>query len=222
MRFELSRWYYSEGQRIHPAARIGVISAIARAFDLEAVEREMEYLRNLPKRWPHVLISTPLPRWVKDVLALMRDGRSNLYHFAAHGVLPPSEASVPGIQIGSDYMRVDRIIGEVAEGLRRSMPVIFMNACHSSRQGLALTRADGWVQRFLEFGCAAFIGANWEVNDRLAADFAIEVYEQLRSGHTIASAVQKARILVRDKQPGNSTWLAYSLYSHPNLQVHAE
>jgi len=94
-----------------------------------------------------------------------------------------------------------------------------MNACHSGRQAVSLTRADGWVERCLDMGCRAFLGANWEVNDQLAAQFAIEVYDRLVRGSTIARAVREARLLIRARDESNPTWLAYSLYAHPNMIV---
>src|SRR5262249_47691088 len=108
---------------------------------------------------------------------------------------------------------------EYAQGLQRSAPLVFMNACHSARQDQGLTRAEGWVERMLEFGCSGFIGANWQIHDQLASRFAIEVYDGGFKGKTIASAVRQARLQLRRDSPGNATWLAYSLYAHPNMRV---
>ncbi len=95
-----------------------------------------------------------------------------------------------------------------------------MNACHSSRESQGVIHLMGWASHFINFGCSAFIGANWEIDDELAALFAIEFYEALRRDEmTIAQAVHHARSVVKERNPNNSTWLAYSLYAHPNMKV---
>ncbi len=94
-----------------------------------------------------------------------------------------------------------------------------MNACPSGRQVIGPTRPDGWVERCIDLGCRGFLGANWEVNDELAAMFAIEVYNRLVHRTPIAAAVRAARQLLRSQDPANPTWLAYSLYAHPKMTL---
>jgi WD40 repeat protein len=219
LRFEMSRWYYSNGQRIRLESKLRVISAIAPAANLLAAGEEVAYLNGLPQRWPNLALTRPLPRLRDEVLELMSAGTTNLFHFATHGTLPEPGAGVAAIAVGSESLRVDEIVGEYAQGLQRSAPLVFINACHSARQAMGLTRADGWVERMLEFGCSGFIGANWQVHDQLASRFAIDVYDALLDGQTIARAVRSARLNLRADFPANSTWLAYSLYAHPNMRI---
>jgi hypothetical protein len=35
----------------------------------------------------------------------------------------------------------------------------------------------------------------------------------------LGEAFQRARLHIRDQQPGNPTWLAYALYGDPNSRV---
>ena len=39
------------------------------------------------------------------------------------------------------------------------------------------------------------------------------------AGEPIARAVRLARLALREADPNNSTWLAYSLYAHPNAKA---
>ena len=70
-------------------------------------------------------------------------------------------------------------------------------------------------------GVGAVIAPLWSVEDALARDFARVFYDQLRSqpGGTVGQAVRQARRHVRDAAPDNPTWLAYTLYAHPNARV---
>jgi hypothetical protein len=66
---------------------------------------------------------------------------------------------------------------------------------------------------------SAFVGTLWEVNDLLAAEFAIAFYDRLFAGDTLGQAFYAARLHVRDRQPANPTWLAYVLYGDPNSMI---
>ena len=106
----------------------------------------------------------------------------------------------------------------------RAKPLIFLNACHSARQGFALTNLDGWAQRFIEAGASAFVGTLWEINDELASKFAIEFYNRLRGignqkPRTLGEAFQEARLVIRDLDPANPTWMSYVLYGNPYAEV---
>jgi len=105
-------------------------------------------------------------------------------------------------------------------GLRRARPVIFLNACFGGRVGVGLTQIGGWAKRFLDAGASVFIGGLWEVNDTLAAEFARAFYDQVIVNKApLGQAFQEARRIIREKDPGNPTWLAYVLYAHPNGEV---
>jgi len=57
------------------------------------------------------------------------------------------------------------------------------------------------------------------VDDWLAYGFACAFYDALCGNQTIAQAAQAARKRIRKMAPNNPTWLAYSLYAHPNARV---
>lgn len=58
----------------------------------------------------------------------------------------------------------------------------------------------------------------WTVTDGRALDFAKSLYDGLTDGQTVAEAVRNARTVAREA--GDPTWLAYSVYAHPNARVH--
>ena len=55
------------------------------------------------------------------------------------------------------------------------------------------------------------------MRDDLALAFSATFYDTLLGGKTVAEAMQAGRQAA--KEEGNPTWLAYSVYAHPNARV---
>ena len=109
---------------------------------------------------------------------------------------------------------------EVENGSLDHAPLVFLNACHSGQIDFALAGLGGWAEKMVsDIGVSAFIGTLWEVNDQLAAEFAVQFYDLLSAGKPLGEAFQAARQLVRSHDPANPTWLAYTLYADPNGKV---
>jgi hypothetical protein len=53
----------------------------------------------------------------------------------------------------------------------------------------------------------------------MAALMAETFYTEVANGRTIGAAAQIARRRVHESAPSNPTWLAYSVYGHPNALV---
>jgi CHAT domain-containing protein len=100
---------------------------------------------------------------------------------------------------------------------RQHRPAFFFNACEIGRLGWALTRLGGWANKLISLGAGLFIGPLWEVTDSSALTFASSFYQSLLEGDTVSVAAQQARAAAR--QIGDSTWLAYSVYAHPNARL---
>lgn len=95
-------------------------------------------------------------------------------------------------------------------------PLVFVNACQTGQQGSGIAGPAGFASAFLRpasrRGAAAFIGALWSVDDKLAGDFASAVYDGLTANLTLAKAVAAARNAC--KSNNDFTWLAYSVYAN--------
>ena len=65
-------------------------------------------------------------------------------------------------------------------------------------------------------GCGAFVGPLWAISDELACAFARTFYERLAHGNTFGQAAKAARRRVREAMPFRPTWLAFTVYAHPN------
>ncbi len=154
-----------------------------------------------------------------DVKKSFLTGNYTAWHFSGHGT--DSQGTDTShykilLENGADFSP-DDIIGMKSIGKVR--PIIFFNACQASRPGLGLTGLSGWPKEFIDNNVGAFIGAYWSVNDETACKLSVKFYELLAAGETIAAALKKARLHVKDD--GNPTWLAYTLYADPFAKVSA-
>ena len=73
------------------------------------------------------------------------------------------------------------------------------------------------ANRLISAGAGLFVAPLWKVNDYFALKFAQTFYEELFNGKTVAEAVHSSRLAA--KVAGDSTWLAYSVYAHPNAKI---
>ena len=154
------------------------------------------------------------------MLDLLERGGYSWLHAATHG---KSDAGLPdagtAIQLqGPDSLKPEDLVGPEIEGyIRRARPAFFFNVCHGGQQGWALTRLGGWANRLISAGAGLFIAPLWSVTDANALTFAETFYGELLDGATVAEAVRLGRQAAR--AAGDPTWLAYSVYAHPNARV---
>jgi CHAT domain-containing protein len=92
---------------------------------------------------------------------------------------------------------------------------------------LSLTGLGGWAKVLVQ-NCkvGALLAPMWSVNDKLARQFAEKFYDALQKpGCTLAQAARQARQALREAAlhdptaPQDPTWLAYSVYAHPNARA---
>ena len=95
---------------------------------------------------------------------------------------------------------------------------MFLNACRTDGQAPLYTTVEGWAASFLRAGAGAFIGSLWEVVDTSASTYAQQFYQAALAGHTLGESARQARDAIRDN-PGDPTWLAYTLYGDPAATV---
>jgi len=211
--FQFVRWLAERG----PAHQVKVKAArvVVPEANLPATEREKNFFTELEKQG--VMVGQPL-RTRTEVLQTVKLGEIKLLHLAAHGNFIPANADEsPLVLQNGEQLRPADLAGARSIGFRRDRPLVFLNACHTGQAEFTLTGLGGWAERMVDdIGVGAFIGSLWEVHDELAADFAIAFYKNLIAGQTFGEAFHNARLLIRQAQPANPTWLAYTLYADPN------
>ena len=216
--FRVSRWLAGRGAPDLLKTKRG--AWIAPADNLQAAQEEGDYFSDLHRLEWDVSLSGPLTT-VAEVEERFRGGDTDLFHFACHGNFDLADADESKLKLAGDFLRPSQIVGPKQAGLLRSRPIVFLNACHAGRAGFTLTHLGGWARKFIESGASAFIGSLWEINDRLAAQFAVHFYNRLWGlggfpRMTLGDAFYEARMAIRQADPADPTWLAYVLYGDPH------
>lgn len=187
--------------------------------NLAGAQREQQALLELAVSYGLHNVGPGEPTWSR-VLDLLESRGYDWIHAAAHGnfyaAAPDADSA---LWLASDRaLTPDAIVGPEIEGhLAKARPGFFFNACQVGRQGWTLTRMGGWANRLVSAGAGLFIGPLWEVKDKSALAFANTFYATLLAGETVARAAHQARQAAR--AAGDPTWLAYSVYAHPNARV---
>ncbi len=140
-----------------------------------------------------------------------------LLHFACHNAFDASSPNASRIMMESQPFE-PVFLEEHAGRFSRTAPLVFMNACRTDGQTPLYTTVEGWASSFLRAGAGAFVGSLWEVVDKSASTYAQEFYRAALSGDTLGEAARKARAAIRE-EPGDPTWLAYTLYGDPAATV---
>jgi len=218
-RFAVARWLGPGG----PADRIPVhqLQPVAsRSVDLMAVSSELKAFGELVALRPHLVALAQVGDTAK-LIESFETGTFSVLHVAAHGGFDATVPDDSGIALTDGNVRPSDINARF--GQARPRPIVFINACHGTRQEYAFTGLGGWADRLVrQARVGAFVGAAWEVSDRLALLFAERFYAAfLGQGETIGESVRSAREAIRVAEPSNSTWLAYVLYGDPTATASA-
>lgn len=218
--FQVARWLAGRGPV--EALQVQAAAVVAPGDDAVYSRREEAFFQALSAR--QVQVDDPLRSHAALRQLAQTDG-VQLLHIAAHGRAASgrqdtSDAGQSPWALEDGSLTPAALAGEQGAGLWKARPLVFLNICHTARLGFALTGLGEWVAPLIgDAGVGALVGTLWEVNDLLAAEFAVTFYERLLAGDTLGRAFHTARLHVRDRQPANATWLAYVLYADPNATV---
>lgn len=178
---------------------------------------ERDFLRNLLRALSLDDVSPPAAGR-RDVLALLRKGGYDWLHIVTHGAPPDAESPPGAIELEDAHLLPGDLIGPQVEGyIYRVRPGFVLNICHGGRQTWGLTQLDGWANVLLGAGAGLVAAPRWAVTDRQALAFAQSFYRHLLGNMSVAQAVYEARRAAF--AAGDPTWLAYSVYAHPNATL---
>jgi hypothetical protein len=176
---------------------------------------------------------TPDSASLRDLIR--RQGAFDLFHFAGHGSADESDMSEPFLKLQGRLESIQNrgytqwqsvpdtfragLVGQQAR-LRdgeNNMPLVVLNACQVGRLRIKLTSLGGFAQAFLSRGAGAFVSALWSVEDKPSRIFIEAFYNHLLAGKSISQATTAAR--ASSRQAGEASWLAYTVYAHPNARI---
>jgi len=150
-----------------------------------------------------------------SLLQAFQRGDVGLLHFSCHNAFTRGAPNVSRIWLGNQPF--EPVFLEAYAG-RFASSLVFLNACRTDGQAPLYTTIEGWAASFLRAGAGAFIGSLWEVADTSASTYAQEFYRAALGGATLGESARQARDAIRDN-PGDPTWLAYTLYGDPAATV---
>ncbi|TQM62007.1 CHAT domain-containing protein [Humibacillus xanthopallidus] len=149
-------------------------------------------------------------------------GDYDLIHYAGHAGFDAGRPELSYLLLSTgEHFRAERV-----QRLLEGHPVVFLNACESSKSapqaqgrstGGTVAQAQGLASAFVYGGAQACVGSLWPVFDDTAADLAVEFYRQLiEKRQRVGEALRRARVMSHDRQQDRTTWAAYALYGDPS------
>jgi serine/threonine-protein kinase len=184
---------------------------------LDAADEELALLRSLEALGARV---ERLPALRGAFRRAFEEGSFDLLHLVSHGSFGgTAHGDASAVFLDDGLFTAAELSPLMAGALRRTAPLVIFNTCHCGRMGFSLTRLGSWGAHLAQLGCGGFIGALWPVSDRAALAFARALYEQLAQNCALGEAVRLARLCVRERYPGDPTWLAYSCFADPTARI---
>lgn len=186
---------------------------------LDNAQEEARYLHDLLQEHNLTDLTPPKFTW-NNVMDLLEAKTYDWLHVAAHGSFSPkapNDDSAIWLQDQHPLTPGDFVGPSIQSHIRMRRPGFVLNACHSGRESWAITSIGGWANRLISFGAGLFLGPLWTVADKPALKFTQTFYECLLDGETVAQAVRESRLAAR--RDGDPSWLAYSVYAHPNARL---
>jgi CHAT domain len=157
---------------------------------------------------------------------LLKSGDFDLLHFACHGIATlkdvlDAKLDLQGRLEGKGYVPAEFDAGQVSTYANLhsgdNQPMIVLNACQTGRAGWRLTGIGGFANAFITREAGAFVGTLWAVGDTPARTFTETLYRNLKRGTTLSKATIAARAAAHSA--GDATWLAYTVYGHPQMRI---
>ncbi|MGD0700504.1 MAG: CHAT domain-containing protein [Trebonia sp.] len=146
------------------------------------------------------------------------DASPSVLHFACHNSFTEKSGSVISLE-GGPMRPSDLAVAVQKSGLAAARPLVFLNACRTAGEIEGLMQMMGWAKQFMGAGAGAFIGSLWAVRSSSARTFAEEFYRALVNDQVpLGAASLRARQAISG-DPGDPTWLAYTVYGNPSASI---
>jgi hypothetical protein len=219
--FEVTRWIPGVPVALHLSLR-NLALVVPEDSGLMFAKDEKAFVESLAQE--NIRSVTNVTALFRDVTSAMAKGAYDAWHFTGHARADQAvDADQAAIELADREKLVPADVTGTVQNVLLPRPLVFLNACQSAQGGLSLTGVGGWAQRFVrpksdDRAASAFIGAYWSVADDIALAFATALYTGLvKNRKPIGEAVKNARLAI--KKANDPTWLAYTVYAHPQAAV---
>ena len=152
-------------------------------------------------------------------------GGADVVHFAGHGEFDPARPD-SSVLFLNDGLPLSSLLFRSAKYGGAQQPLFFLNACMIGIGGQLLGDMGGFPGNCLKGGFGGVLGALWEVDDRVAAEIALEFWDRAMpsggaGGEPVGAILRdlRARYMPDEQTTPESTYLAYVYYGHPLLTL---
>jgi Ternary complex associated domain 7/CHAT domain len=219
---QMGRWLNDQNVMLPPAVKVDVrkLTAVASKYGLGTSQRELpEALAErdlLVKDWKAAAIEAKKPDINSLFSGTMASG--HLIHFAVHGISDPAANHQALLLADNSEIPASGMMGSFNCGEEPRFVFVLLNACQVGTAGASLGQAAGFPGTLVKGGVLGFIAPLWEVDDKLAFNFAADFYkETFTEGKPVGTVLQKQRMAY--DRAGSTTPLAYIYYGHPALRL---
>ena len=213
--------------------RLRVLIVANPTGDLPEVERESRRIIDMlyAQEWAEIEVTalfgpeeTAQP-YVKSLLNTHFD----VFHYAGHAFFDKAQPAKSGLLLAGNEV----LTAEMMWNLASPPGLVFFNACESAAtmensQSVEASMIDaangefvselplGSIEALLRAGTRNFIGTQWPVEDKVAAEMAIACYAELAAGESVGESLRRAREVTIDTLGfAPMDWASYTLYGSP-------
>jgi CHAT domain len=212
--FAIGRWV--RGQPVAPEQQLPVTNSfvIAPTYAGDRALDASQEVRFLTDRLSGEQVQ---PASIDDLDAHFASNHASIIHFVCHGA---TAADDDAIYLDSDEELKSSIL-RALDGFkalcRKTQPLVFLNSCETGRLVRSLFGGAGFPRSFGDIGARAVIAPLWPVEDTLAHQVAVEVYQRAldEPDLTLAEIIRDVRAKGYRSHPFEDTWAAYCFYGDP-------
>ncbi|KFF99109.1 hypothetical protein IQ62_20670 [Streptomyces scabiei] len=213
----VGRWIYGDRQRTPaPSAHLEprTMSVVTGDYAVAELKEAKAEAKHLIRHYR----ANPVDATTDQVLMALEGERGpDILHLAVHGKFSTEELE-DGLQmVDGTYLSRRSVSGVEASGVR----LVFLNACQVGQGRSELGAYAGMVPAFLGIGAQAAVAPLWNVDDKVAKNFAQGFYKAVLEGGTAPAEYLRRRRAGTLGAAGAelSTPLAYLFFGHPRLTV---
>jgi hypothetical protein len=216
--FAIGRWTRADSQSPSPTLRIDRSFVIAPAYpeDLQLeFEDELELVES-KLRGERIE-----PATAKDLDERFKDEHASLLHFVCHGTAGKRNDDAIALD-GGKLMRAGEM--EARKGFKAlcqaTHPLVFLNSCSTGQMVPSLAGGAGFPKSFGNIGANAIIAPLWSVDDELASEIALELYEAaLEPGAKSLPAILQGIRRRGFEEENADTYAAYCFFGDPEARL---
>jgi hypothetical protein len=136
------------------------------------------------------------------------ESKARLWHYAGHAHLRNDNPFYSSLSVADGPM-----FAADFRLKRNKVGLVTLAACRTGQQSfLPGEESTGLVRSLLEMGARSVLASHWAISDHSTSLWMNEFYKRFLSGESVASAVRKTALNIRNKYPSAYHWAAFSIF----------